>query len=666
MRQVTAGAQAMSAVDRVERWSEALFEELLPDQDVPGVPVLLACDDETVRAAAEAAGFDLPDPSRAFALDVAIAFQVTAGAGWKRVVAGSWAIAAKPRPRPPFFPVLCLWALAASRMRHDEKHTTAEYHGRLCGLIGVKGDYSLPCFDLISLRFPELAQWLEADLAGKRGHLLVPQKPTPAYVGYAVEQTVFRLRDHEVLSQFFVERMPTLGGFDPLRRLRRWGGRHQLTGHARRLLEDPQVEERVRAALRAAFRVSGGAELVRTPTGFGRVWPATIHLLPRPSPRLHVGAANTKPLLLAIDGDDVVLEPGYEIELPWTMLDGLRRRTKLLGDIAAPGGALRLPQIGETAIFELGEMGLVRIEQPSAETVWVLTRDGALQLRLEQRRFNDRDALPEWWQLFRDVPVAERPEIECAPAPRTQEPFRLIGGLPLAPSTYLSGFGPLLEAGDLELDEARLPVVVNGSEIGSIGSGERLQLPSEAPDRYEVVVGGGEYHESYDVEPAGRQEAVGSLGWRLEGPLALRSGARPLDGADGVTVCGGAVSLPYEGVLPLLTRAETELVTIDERGELARHERPPTPAWYTTVDFDEHGRWEIFRAGVVWVITPKPRAGRPRVQLRQPAAPTRLSAEAAALVRALGEAVAVSGHGLDSETARRAWEEQLGLARSQT
>lgn len=266
--------EGTSAAQRVELWADALLDVLLPVQAEPGTPVLLACDDETIRTAADRIGADAADPSRRFAADVALAFDVGRIAGWKRVVADGWRAGSRPRPRPPFFPVLCLWVLAASRMAPDERHPTNEYHGRLCDLIGVSGDDSLPCFNFIGPRFHDLGDWFEHDLEGTRGALLVPDSPHPQHVGYAVAQTVLRLRDRQVLAQFFSERLPTLDGFDPLRRLRRWGGRHQLTGHAQQLVEDDGVADRVRAAIRAAFRGSAGAELVRTATGFGRVWPS--------------------------------------------------------------------------------------------------------------------------------------------------------------------------------------------------------------------------------------------------------------------------------------------------------------------------------------------------------------------------------------------------------
>ena len=81
--------------------------------------MLLACDDETLRVVAGRLGFDHDNPSVEFARDVAITFSVGKISGWNRVTAGEWERAPRPRPLPGFFPVLCLWVLAASRMAPD-------------------------------------------------------------------------------------------------------------------------------------------------------------------------------------------------------------------------------------------------------------------------------------------------------------------------------------------------------------------------------------------------------------------------------------------------------------------------------------------------------------------------------------------------------------------
>ncbi len=535
-------ASEVKASERLPLWSEALFEELFPEQEEPGTPVLLACDDETVHVVAERLGIDTPDPSTEFGRDVAVAFGVGKIAGWKSVVAGDGELGPRPRPLPLFFPVLCLWVLAASRMAPYENHTTGEYHGQLCRLVGVSGDDSLPCFNFIGPRFRDFADWLAEDMEGRYGHLIVPESPRPEYVGYAVAQTVFRLRDRQVLSTFFAERLRgSLDGFDPLRRLQRWSGRGALTKHALQLLENPAMEDRVRAAIRAAFQSWDGSELVEAAGGrVGRVWPARIRLLAYP-PRLQFGAAHPKPIELTIDGEEQTLAPGRELELPWSMLDHAAAAPVVLGDPHSAGGGVRLPALGETLLFENSEEGLLRVEQPAAEAVWVLSRDGFLQERFARLRFNDGGSLPARWELFCEVPVAELPGVERAAVERPQQtPLQLEGGLPLGRRLYLSGLPPYLAAGDLETDE-QLPVTVNGEHHRFIASGERVALPAE-PGWYELEVGDGDYRTSYEVVTVGTPSEL-RLCHHLSDEHALRRGAR-LARDDGLAVCGASVHPP--------------------------------------------------------------------------------------------------------------------------
>jgi hypothetical protein len=655
----------MTSADRLRLWSAELFRALLPAQDVPGTPVLLACDDETIRTVAERLGLDYPDPSIQFGRDVAVAFQVGLRSGWKTVVCGPWEKAAPPRELPVFFPVLCLWVLAATRMAPDEKHPTMEYHGRLCELVGVPGDDSLECFNFIGPRFRDFAEWLEQDMQGRHGHLIVPASPHPAHVGFAVEQTVFRLRDRQVLSVFFTERLRgSLDGFDPLRRLQRWSGRGQLTGHALRIVENPQFEDRVRAAIRSAFGSWDGAELVETSSGrLGRVWPAYVRLRPQPIPRLQFGAGNQKPVEFTLEGEAHELDVDSEIELPWAVLARLEHRSVDLGDPRSPSGGVRLPRLGSTIIFENTDEGLLQVERPAAEKVWVLTHDGALQEQLKQRRFNDGGALPFGWELFFNVPVADLPGVSRAPvADAVQTPLRLEGGLPLGRPRYLSGYPPFLVAGDLETS-AHLPVRVNDQQHGYISSGGRLPLPDTA-GRYDVEVGEGDFRVSYDIEERGEPQE--ELLWHeLDGEHALRRGARPAEGDETSTrVCGAALLPPFAGALPFLTSVRCNVESICANGGLVAHARPSTPAWFKEVGLDGDGRWWELLCGeeIMWVLMP-PAGGKPRVRMLVDRPLAQLEPDAADRVRELGEDVQfVGANGRDADVRGR-WLELVALAR---
>lgn len=656
MRLVDETWATLGATERAEWWTVALLEELLPLQPDPNLAVLLACDDETVRAVGTQLGVEPSKAAAEFASDVKTFFEIGLRAGFKYAVKEDFEKAPRPRPVPDFFSLLCLWVLAASRMGADERHPTMEYYGRLNLLLEVRGDDQLPCFEFIKPLFERLSEWLSDDLQGKRGRLILPEDPRPAWVGYAISQTVFRVRDREVLSQFFSERMRgSTEGLDPLPRLRRWAGRHGLTNQALRLLEDPLMADRVRAAIRAAYKTWDGSELVASAEGVhGRVWPAQLHLLPNPL-RLHFGAGNTQPVELTLEGDDLVLEPNVELELPWSLLNQLQTRSILLGDPSAPAGAIRLAALDHTALFQLSEDGLLRVGVPTEETVWLLTRDEDLQRRLERHRVPDRGVLPENWVVFRDVAIEEMPGVERAGIAREHTPFRIEGGLLVAPKLYLSGADPFLVAGDLEL-EGQLPVIVNELNVGTIGSGDRVALPANASGLHEVIVGDEEWLDDYEVAGRGPRSGFGSIVHRLDGPRALHAGARSGGSGDGVCVCGASISTPYSRELPVLVRGSTSFATLDGFGALARHERPSTPAWFAKVGLGPGGRWEIVRPDIVWLLCPAPRLGRASARRLRPEKLEKLDAEAALLVSELGAEVRVP------EPDRSAWTELIELA----
>ena len=176
--------------------------------------------------------------------------------------------------------------------------------------------------------------------------------------------------------------------------------------------------------------------------GVGRLWPANVRLRVYPQPHLEFGAANPKPVALTIAGEEKALEPGREASLPWDLLSRAAARPSISVIRGRPKAASECPGSVRPIVFENGEEGLLRVEQPSAETVWVLSRDGALQERLQRRKFNDGGVLPFGWELFYEVQVDDLPGIERAPLAMAQQtPLQLEGGLSLGHPCYLSDHG---------------------------------------------------------------------------------------------------------------------------------------------------------------------------------------------------------------------------------
>src|SRR6266540_5639377 len=201
------GTQAReTAADRVRLWAQELLEELLPLQSERGTPVLLACDDETMRVVGERLGHEGTEAAACFANDVKLVFRIDQATGLGRVLAGPFRQAPRPRPLPDFFPVLCLLVLAASRMAPDERSATQAYYRHLRELLDMSGHGELEDIEFVPGLFGCMADWLAEDLDGARGRLVLPHDPWPRYVGVMVSQTVFRRRDRQVLSRFFSER----------------------------------------------------------------------------------------------------------------------------------------------------------------------------------------------------------------------------------------------------------------------------------------------------------------------------------------------------------------------------------------------------------------------------------------------------------------------------
>jgi hypothetical protein len=362
----------------------------------------------------------------------------------------------------------------------------------------------------------------------------------------------------------------------------------------------------------------------------GRVWPARLYLTPTP-PLLRISAGNTQPISLELAGETRLLPPRGEVEIPWSLFAGMVDRGLVLGDPRSEQGALRIPTLGDTILFELTDRGLVAVGAPSSETVWALTRDPARSTQLRDYRLRDQGRLPPGWAILRRVPVANLGFTTADLEPAAHAPLSLEGGLAVDRQTFLTGSPPILVAGDVEGDA--LTVGVNGHPHGSLASGDRLRLPGGEPGTYRVDVGSGLFRTEYHIENRGARRDYAALKFNLAQGRSLKAGASGrADEGDGPVVCGALVDPSPDWPLPILVRRDAEHLTINSRGELARHARPPTPAWFRRVGLDRGGRWEIEDDDVVWLICPKWR----HVRLWRDASVVGLSREAAEAVRALG------------------------------
>jgi hypothetical protein len=102
--------------------------------------------------------------------------------------------------------------------------------------------------------------------------------------------------------------------------------------------------------------------------------------------------------------------------------------------------------------------------------------------------------------------------------------------------------------------------------------------------------------------------------------------------------------------------------TIGGDGELVRHRRPATPAWFRDVGLNERSRWEIVTRDPIWLVLPTA-GGRARVRLLADCTLTSLSAAAAARVRELASNAIITGGGqVAPELAGQRWQALVTLA----
>lgn len=590
-----------SAMDtNLDLWNSALLEVLLPElpAERANMPVLLACDDEAVRRAADVMEVQSTDPDRDLGLVVRLAVRANEGQGIRGVLDLKirWDNRPRPRPGPDFFAVLCLAVLAASRMGPSEASSTSAYYKRFRRLLGLPEAGGNPgSFDLIPYLFDALADWMRIDERGRRGLLLVPKHPHPPWVGHCIEQTVFREADRRVLSEFFSEGRFRRRGqrLDHLLLLRRWSGRSRLTKHAQSLVADERHTTRVRAAIASALQSWDGSVLE---SAGGRSYELRLRLGPRPL-AIYGSVASPSEINFTFRGITYSLSPGQEIRLPWDLLD---RGGAVLGESKSRGGGVRVPWLGETIVFELvAEEGLRRVVNPNEDEVWVLTRDLAAQRNLREWLLSSD--LPYPWQAYHDVPTNQVPGVEIATVDEEEAQVALADGLEVQEGFYLSDHGPHLQVGDIGEGE-RLEVLVNGKAFASASSQMRIELPAEAGRTYAVEIPSLDFKQVYHASPTGAREGYGSLSYHPADPAALRTGASPTRESDQSRISGAAVYPKLCPALPIMRRRPHDVTAILADGSSREWAQPPLPLWLATVGYEDPARWEIPGDGVVWLL----------------------------------------------------------------
>jgi hypothetical protein len=574
------------------RWNEALLDALLPPTRDPRRPALLACDDAALAKIAANLGLAPEDGAAELVASVQAEQPVDDRAGFSAALDAAHAFARAPRPRPgppPHLAVLCMTVLAASRMDYTEEHTTGAYYTHLCGLLDVPPLAQwphIPRVDELTETFSTLADWLADDQRGTRGRLLPPVKQGRRIVGVPVSQTILRGRDRHLLGDFFWRCRRSLdAGFSPPRLLRLWGGRHQLTGPAQDRIEDRRLDRALSATVAAAYRTWDGT---RRDLGGRVVRPVALRLGVNPT-RAALNAS-----VPGLDGDLLLTGPdGGSFELAGHPQETIIPLDWLAHASDAP---LRLELDGSddlievldspTMLFEMTDIGLLRVPLAAGKPVWVLTCDPALTtLHLPPHRVH-RAQLPNGWKLLVALSEEELPAELTAPEPHPAatvmaDEVQLVGGLRLGDGAWLVDHPPAVSS---HLLEPAL-ITIDGSEHGDVEPDQIRPLVEMAyhPGVHIIDVGD-VWHAEIELAAREPRDAVGAIVWDLGHPALLRHGPigdeHPLRGR-GATVAGAQVigGQPLDWRAPILIRTPGLVHAIRMNGTVTAHAPAAASAW---------------------------------------------------------------------------------------
>lgn len=613
----------------LEDWNDALLRTLLPEQGDAATAVLLACDDQAVAAAAARLSISADKATGALIAAVRDEYQITTARGLTAVNAQitRHLKLGHPRPVPPFLAALCVTVLAASRMNRDERLNTNAYYQRLCDLLGTQPLDVWPAvagFKPTVLRGMSLLQnWLTEDQLGRRGELLVPDRPKPSLVGIPISQTLLRGRDRDLLGTFFSAHAKHLrSGYDPVLLLRRWSGRERLTQHAQDVLADPELGPGLGAAIRSALRAWDGTF---TESGTGRrLLAGELQLAPTSGQlglRLAVPALTEPAAAVTRAGQEIALRPYPDaVGLPIALLEDARTGPVSLDLKGASSAVTAIP--GSTVLFAMATGGLEQTPAAGDDPVWILTADPKLQAVIPEGPRRLGVPLPDGWALLVDVDPSDLPD-SARVTERDGAPVQgatLGGGLPLGSGAWLVDHPPRVLC---DVPEPA-PVTVNGRDFGYLDPGEPLTLDMlRGRAGTHVVEVADVYRLELELRDRGLRDGIGSLARYPDDPRLQRAGAiadaRAAD-AEGARVAGAAITgAPApEWQEPLLVSFNATVHVIYRDGSVRPCAPSEPPMWLSQVGLAHASdRWEIPDGrDAAWLCVASDR--HPRVVPREP------------------------------------------------
>lgn len=627
-----------------DAWTKALRDHFFTEANA-AIPVTFFVDDDVL---AEVAGITDPLAARAGLANAVRPRLLPESTGdiFGRVVDESWAWRLKhPESNPPFLPVLALAVLAAAHMARTEHWAAHNYYGPLREVLRLPRGRGMPVgYDgAMQALWGHLTWWLNEYKAGGLGLSSIPAHPSPAHIGYALSQALFRSSDRQRLTHFFLAL--DLAPHEPievaelLTYFRAWSQRSHLSSGAREMARRDEYREVLAGILAAEWDRWDGSLRDERGRRLGQIF-VTLDLYLRP----RLAFVAERPLgfparttfnfdgiresveLTAVSND---LYGELPIDVTARTLDtGLRG---VHDSIAL--GLTPSPVIPFRQNEALGSWASVRQLVPG-EQHWVLVRNDHAAIL---RSYLGEAALAGWrevqgiapaeWTFFRDVVIDAVPHdapstalSRVVPSLRARPSF--WGGLPLSsnPDLYLLGGEPDLWGPTPQVGET-LPVSIDDRLVSADFEGGRFALRGrDLPHGPHTVTVGPTTLRFQTVDTIGVVNSRGSAA--LSHLLRLRDGrysASSARGASetisapspdlvqvlGISLLGAPASLPIRSRAPLLlpAKAEEYIVLGAVAGQLARPQVPPyAPHWVRAISPFSAGREFLPPFDVVWVL----------------------------------------------------------------
>jgi hypothetical protein len=629
-----------------EDWASRLRAHFFEESNA-GVPVTFFVDGEVL---AEIAGVPEQEADAAEAwLASAVRPKLlpeSSGDVFSRVVDESWTWRLKhPDHDPPFLPVLAITVLAAAKMARTQDRAAHNYYRPLRKVLGLQDKPGMPPGYDAAMQglWGHLTWWLNVQTEGRLGLSSVPDRPSPAYIGYALSQALFRASDRQRLTHFFtaldIAPGEPIEAAELLAYFRAWCQRSHLSSGAMEMARREEYAEPLAAILAAELRRWDGSLRDERGRRLGQILiTLDLYLRPRlafaaerphgfPAPAAFEFDETGRTVILQATGSDFYDELPFEVSAQ-VLETGMRGVHDGVALGLSPG-----PIVPFRQHEALGCWASVRQLVPGIHH-WVLVRadhDPLVREYLRDSAMADwREAqgiAPRGWTFFRDVVIDAAPPSTTNPAlsrivPSLRERPSLWGGLPLSinPDLYLAGGEPDLWVPTAQ-DAAAIPIAIDGQEMHVEFTGGRVALRDRGlePGSHEIRVGPSRLtFQTANSLGVVNSRSAGALAHSLlvaDGSYRAASAGGASEKTDesppgtlvviGISLFGASSDLPSQSRAPLLLPAKAgEYVLLGSvPGDILRPRVPPeAPRWVDRIAPFAAGREFVPPFDVVWVL----------------------------------------------------------------